>query len=97
MEVINRTDDSFMAEVEKKGDYIRTELMKLPKVSKVTGKGLMIGISLIDLSSKEAAEKCLEKGVIVLTAKDKLRLLPPLNISFEEVNKGLSGLKEVLS
>ena len=97
LEVINRTDDSFMAEVEKKGDYIRTELMKLPKVKKVTGKGLMIGISLIDLSSKEAAEKCLEKGVIVHTAKEKQRLLPPLNISFEEINKGLSGLKEVLS
>lgn len=97
LEVINRTDDSFMAEVERKGDYIKTELMKLPKVKKVTGKGLMIGISLTDLSSKEAAEKCLEEGVIVLTAKEKLRLLPPLNISYEEINKGLSGLKEVLS
>ena len=73
------------------------EIEKLPSVESVSGMGLMIGIKLKEgKTSREVAEKCLEKGLLVLTAHEKVRLLPPLNITKEELDKGLSVLKEVL-
>ena len=66
----------------------------LKGVKGVTGMGLMIGVS-VD-NAVEVKNKCLEKGLIVLTAKDKIRLLPALNISVEELNKGINILESVL-
>ena len=57
--------------------------------------GLMLGIE-TDKDSKEIANECLEKGLLVLTAKSKVRLLPALNISYGELDEGLKILKEVI-
>ena len=97
LSVVSRMDEKFMEEVSKKGEYIREKLLEMSKVKSVTGMGLMIGAELSGISSSEAAGEALSHGVIVLTAKEKLRLLPPLNITFENIDKGLNSLKEVLS
>ena len=63
---------------------------------RVTGMGLMIGLDTTK-NAREVAEKCLERGLIVLTAKDKVRLLPPLTIKKDEIDFGLKILNEVIS
>jgi acetylornithine/N-succinyldiaminopimelate aminotransferase len=65
-------------------------------VKGVSGLGLMLGIE-TERDAGEIVSECLEKGVIVLTAKKKVRLLPPLNISYEELDKALTILLEVIS
>ena len=65
-------------------------------MSSVSGKGLMLGIK-CDKPSKDIALKCIEKGLLVLTAKDKVRLLPALNIPFDLLKKAISILKEVIA
>ena len=69
-----------------------------PNKTVIGASGLrpLIGISTTK-SSREIATKCLEKGLIVLTAHDKVRLLPPLTISKEEMNTALKILNEVIS
>lgn len=93
--VLKRLDDSFLEEVKQKSDYIKNALLSMKKVKSVTGMGLMLGIE-TDLDAKEAAKSLIGKGLLVLTAKNKIRLLPPLNITKEEIDIGLSKLKEVL-
>lgn len=93
--VLKRLDDFFLEEVKQKSDYIKNALLSMKKVKSVTGMGLMLGIE-TDLDAKEAAKSLIGKGLLVLTAKNKIRLLPPLNITKEEIDIGLSKLKEVL-
>lgn len=93
--IVSRIDDKLLQNVAKKGEYIRAELIKIKNVENVTGMGLMIGIK-ANKPSKLVAQKCFEKGLLVLTAHDKVRLLPPLNITEEEIDKGLKILKEVI-
>lgn len=96
-EVLSRvTTDEFLAEVRKKGDYIREKLVTFGNVKEVRGMGLMIGIVTEKDNAKEIAAKCVENGLLILTAKDLLRLLPPLNITYDEIDKGLSILKNVM-
>lgn len=95
--VLKKTDESFLKEVREKGEYMAERLLKIKGVRDVTGIGLMIGVSPENTDSKTAARECLEKGLIVLTAKEKIRLLPPLNIGYDEINKGIDILEEVLS
>ena len=57
---------------------------------------MMLGVKLDKGSSPEAAEKCLENGLLILTAKTLLRLLPPLTITKEEMDKGLAVLRAAL-
>lgn len=90
--VVNRIDDKMLTEITEKGDYIKSELIKLPKVKSISGKGLMLGIE-IEGDVKEAITRCMENGVLVLSAKNKLRLLPPLNISKNELTKAIEILK----
>ncbi len=90
-------DDSFLAEVQAKGEYIKWELSSLPEVLAIDGMGMMLGIRLKSKNAGEIVKKGIEKGLILLTAKDKIRLLPPLNITMQELNKGLSILKEILA
>ena len=92
--ILERLDDGFMAEVEKKSEYIFSELEGAKGVESLSGIGLMIGIK-AEKPAKQAAAECLEKGVLVLTAKDKIRLLPALNIPFEELKKAVQVIKEV--
>lgn len=93
--ILSRLDDALLADVIKKGEYIKSELESAKGVKSVTGLGLMIGIE-TERDAKEIARECLEKGVIVLTAKSKVRLLPPLNIKQEELAKAIQILKGVI-
>lgn len=93
--IVKRLDEDLFAEVTRKGWHIYTEMNKLSKVSKVSGMGMMIGIK-TDKPARAVAERCIEKGLFVLTAHDKIRLLPPLNITDEELEKGLKILREVI-
>ena len=88
--------DGFLDEVAQKGKYIKTELCKINEVDGVDGLGLMLGIRLKTKKAADVCKECLDNGLLVLTAKEKLRLLPPLNITKDEINKGLSILKNIL-
>lgn len=96
-EVLRRLDGPLLQSVLDKGEYITARVLDLPHVVSVEGKGLMLGVTLEGLNSREAAAECLEHGLIILTAKAKLRMLPPLTITYEEIDEGLKRLKEVLS
>ena len=95
VEILNRMDDAFLAEVAKKGEYIKSELLKMKHVTDVAGMGMMLGIEL-DTDVKPIVNTLMDNGLLVLTAKHKMRLLPPLNITYEELDKGLAILKETL-
>ena len=90
-------NEQFLNEVTRKGNLMKTKLEKMQNVKSVRGLGMMIGVELEKGVSREIAEKCVENGVLVLTAKSLLRFLPPLNISDEEIEAGLSVVEKVLS
>ena len=94
--VMKRLDDKLLYGVKRKGEYFKKELLKFAKVKSVSGLGLMLGVE-IEGDIKDALKRAMDKGLLLLTAKDKLRLLPPLNISYKLINRGLNILKEVLS
>lgn len=94
--ILSRLDDELMAQVRAKGEYIKKELSGAKGVKSVSGMGLMLGIE-TEKNAKEIAAECLEQGLIVLTAKTKVRLLPPLNITQEELEKAIQILKGVIS
>ena len=96
LEVLGRIDEGLLQEVAEKGAYITRAVEGMPHVVSVEGKGLMLGVTLEGVNSREAAAACLEKGLIILTAKAKLRMLPPLTITYPEIDEGLKRLKEVL-
>lgn len=90
-------DKDFLDEVTAKGEYIREKVLKMPNVKSISGMGLMIGIELENgKNAKEIVAGALDKGLLLLTAKEKVRLLPPLTISYEELDKGLEILEELL-
>lgn len=95
VEILNRMDGAFLAEVAKKGEYLRAEIEKMPHVQSVAGMGMMLGIAL-DIESKPVISKLLEKGLMALSAKEKVRLLPPLTITQKELTQGLAILRETL-
>ncbi len=93
--VIERLDKELFNEVKEKSEYIKNKVLSFKGVKSVSGLGLMMGIE----TEKEASgilNKCLEKGLLVLTAKTKVRLLPPLNITYDEIDEGLKILQEVI-
>lgn len=86
-------DGGILDEVSEKAEYIKEQLTKLPQVKGISGLGMMIGVTLDDsLKAAEVAGRCVENGLLILTAKTKLRLLPPLNITKEEIDKGIEIL-----
>ena len=93
--VVDRLTEEFLQEVAKKGEYIKSELTGAKGVKSVAGMGLMLGIE-TEAPPKEIIAACLEKGVVVLSAKNKVRLLPALNIPEEQLKKGIAILKEVI-
>ncbi len=94
--ILRRLDKELLLEVQGKGEYLRTHLSRIKNVRSVSGIGLMIGVETAK-PARELAQKCLEKGLIVLTAKNKLRLLPPLNVKKSEMDAALQILNEVIS
>ncbi len=96
--VVKRVSDpAFLAEVRAKGEYIRGRLLSMPHVTEISGLGLMIGISLsCEASAADLARACADNGLLILTAKAKLRMLPPLTIPYEDIDSGLAILESVL-
>ena len=94
--VQKRLTKELLDEVSKKGEHIKRELTALPNVKSVTGRGLMLGVD-SDKDARALVKALLERGVVTLTAKHKLRLLPPLVISWDELNEALAIIKEELT
>lgn len=95
LSVVNRLTDDFLLEVRNKSEYIFQELSDAEGVQSVSGMGLMIGIK-PQGSAVEVVAKARRQGVLCLTAKDKVRLLPPLNISYDDLRIAISVIKEAL-
>ena len=94
--VLKRIDDDLLADVRKKSEYVFNELKNADGVESVSGMGLMIGIKCTKPAS-EVVKTCMENGLLVLTAKDRVRLLPALNIDFDTLKKGVEILKEAIA
>jgi acetylornithine/N-succinyldiaminopimelate aminotransferase len=95
--VLERISEAgFLEEVQEKADYIKSRLESCGEVESVSGLGLMIGIKLKTKKAADVVKEALGKGLLLLTAKDKVRLLPPLTISKDEIDKGLDILISIL-
>ena len=94
--IIDRLDDDLMAEVREKGKYIKEELEQCEHVDHVSGMGLMIGVTLKNKDLMDVVEGCVDNGVLVLTANGLLRLLPPLNIPWDELKEAIGIVKKVI-
>ena len=94
LSVLSRLDEAFLAEVRRKSDFVFSELSRAPGIESVCGMGLMIGIKTVK-PAKEVVAACMDKGVLCLTAKDKVRLLPALNIPMEDLEKAVAVIKAV--
>ncbi len=93
LSILKRIDDALLADVRKKSEYIFAELQGAAGVKSVSGMGLMIGVE-TEKDASEIVKDCMEKGVLVIKAKNKVRLLPALNIPMEQLKKGIKILKE---
>lgn len=94
--IISRIDDELLESVIKKGECIRSALEGAKGVVSVTGMGLMIGIK-TEKPAGEVVKKCNELGVLCLTAKDKVRLLPALNIPMETLERAVKIILEAVA
>lgn len=94
--ILSRIDDELLSEVQAKSKYIFEEFEGSKGVKSVSGLGLMIGIE-TEKDAKEIVNACMQKGVLVLTAKTKIRLLPPLNIGWDELKKAVAILKDIIA
>ncbi len=96
-EVVRRVSDpAFLEKVKEKGAYLKEKLTALPQVEAVRGRGLMLGIKLKAGDAHGVLVKCAEAGLLVLTAKDLVRFLPPLTIEKEDMDAGLAIFARVL-
>ncbi|WP_304584355.1 acetylornithine/succinylornithine family transaminase [Acutalibacter muris] len=96
-EVVRRVSSpEFLQTVREKGEYISKRLEKLFQVEFVRGRGLMLGIKLKSGDAHDVLVKCARQGLLVLTAKELVRFLPPLTITMEEIDKGLLIFEKVL-
>lgn len=95
--ILEKMDAAFLDGVAEKGEYIRSRLEKMPHVLGCDGKGMMIGVRLdSEVKAADIVKKGIENGVLALTAKVKLRLLPPLTITFAEIDEGLDAIEKAL-
>ena len=93
--IISRIDEKLLNEVTLKSQYIFESLKDYKGVKDISGIGLMIGIE-TKKDAKEIVKNLINKGVLVLTAKEKIRLLPALNIPFEQLKKAIEIIKTEL-
>lgn len=94
--VLDTLNESFLDSVKAKSEYIRNELKQMKKVAGLDGLGLMIGIDLDGMTGSEAVNKLMEEGVLAIPAGQRLRLLPPLTISEDEIKRALEAIRKVL-
>ena len=92
LSILGRIDDKLLAQVKEKGDYVFSALQGAEGVESVSGMGLMIGVKTVKPAG-DVVKACLEQGVLCLTAKDKVRLLPALNIPMETLQKAVEVIK----
>lgn len=92
--ILSRLDEKTLAGVRKRSEYIFSELSGAPGIKEVSGLGLMIGIK-TERDASEVINACIKKGVLVIKAKDKVRLLPALNIPMELLKQAVGVIKEV--
>lgn len=91
------TADGFLESVMEKAAYLRSELAQIPEIEALSGLGMMIGMTLKTKDAHDVMLAANDAGLLVLTAKEKLRLLPPLTITKEEMDAGLAILRKVLA
>ncbi len=92
--ILERLNDGFLQKVQEKSSYVFSQLQGTKGVKGVSGMGLMIGIK-TEKPAGEVVQACMEQGVLCLTAKDKVRLLPALNIPMETLEKAVDIIKKV--
>lgn len=92
--ILSRLDEKTLAGVRKRSEYIFSELSGAPGIKEVSGLGLMIGIK-TEKDASAVINACIKKGVLVIKAKDKVRLLPALNIPMELLEQAVGVIKEV--
>jgi len=92
--VLERLDDQFLAEVKIKSDFIFQSLQNAKGIKSVSGKGLMIGVE-TERPAKEIVAECIECGVLCLTAKNKVRFLPALNIPMNQLSRAIEIFLDV--
>lgn len=90
------SDEKNQKEVAEKGKYLREKLLEISEITSVDGMGLMLGAALKTKSASDVVKAALDNGLLLLTAKEKVRFLPPLTITYEEIDKGISILKYIL-
>ena len=90
------TDPGFISEINRKAELFRELLAQIDEVEGVDGLGLMIGVRLKTKKAADILVQCAQRGLLILTAKEKLRFLPPLNISDENIKTGMAILKDIL-
>lgn len=89
--------EGFLENVRKKGEYLRSRLLRIDGITSVSGMGLMLGASLRDKKAADVVARGIEEGLLLLTAKDKVRFLPPLTITYQEIDRGLEILEKILA
>ncbi|HBC69575.1 MAG TPA: aspartate aminotransferase family protein [Sutterella sp.] len=94
LSILSRIDDALLESVRAKGEFIRKSLEGAPGVQSVAGMGLMLGVKTVKPAG-EVVRACMDRGVLCLTAKDKVRLLPALNIPMELLEKAVAVIKDV--
>ncbi len=95
MSILNRIDETLLQEVREKSAYIFQTLGNTKGVKSVSGMGLMIGVE-TQKDATQIVNECMQRGVLVIKAKHKVRLLPALNIPWEELQKAIEIVKEVI-
>ncbi|MBQ9869804.1 MAG: acetylornithine/succinylornithine family transaminase [Ruminococcus sp.] len=90
------SDPGFISEINRKAELFRELLAQIDEVEGVDGLGLMIGVRLKTKKAADILVQCAQRGLLILTAKEKLRFLPPLNISDENIKTGMAILKDIL-
>lgn len=97
--VLDTLDDRVLSEVSAKGEYIKSAISKInsPYIGEVRGLGLMIGVQVKEASHTELVKKLISNGLVCMTAgSDVVRFLPPLTISYEEIDRGLEIFTQTL-
>lgn len=95
LSILDRIDEALLADVRKKGAYLKETLSAAAGVKSVTGLGLMLGVE-AEKPAADIVRRCMERGVLALTAKNKVRLLPALNIPFELLVEAAEIIKGVI-
>lgn len=93
--ILSRIDDGLLAGVRERSAYVFKALSGAPGIGSVSGMGLMIGVEPAHKSAAEVVSACMDKGVLALTAKNRVRLLPALNIPMDLLEEAVEVLKTV--